>query len=673
MVGDGEDVIAEMSHAWLEWESDADKDRETLLRMWSRIAGVYIPAFFKSNVDQNGFQTLIPKFSDYPSVKKAVVGDLDATSFPDTPIVPYGKPIHDRLRLEVSRGCTRGCRFCQAGMIYRPVRERSAGHLIALSDSSIAATGYEDISLLSLSTGDYGCIVSLLESLMARYEPEQIAVSLPSLRAGTLTPGLMSLIKKVRKTGFTIAPEAGSQRLRDVVNKNITEKEIETTVKDAFHLGWHLIKLYFMVGLPTETDDDLKAIVDLVKKLKKIKHLESKKGVIKVSIATFVPKPHTPFQWSSQISVKESKHKIQWLKKHLRIPGVQVKWQNPEVSIIEGLWARGDRRLSNVLLSAFQKGCKFDGWSDMFRYSAWEEACHDAGVDIDFYTTRIREREEPLPWDHIDTRVTKDFLISEMQKAINGEITADCRYGDCMDCGVCDFELIEPKVFDIYRKENETLSPVMPNKASIFRELKVSYSKLNQAKYFGHIELVKIFTRAIRRAEIDVKFSEGFHPKPKMSFAEALPIGLESQEESFYIFVSNDVRPESIKRRLNKHLPVGLRILDCKIAPKKSDRSTLSAATYKVIQKGGVFDEKELECFTKSPEAIFYRTDRKGKKRKLDLKEMVLNIEMIKPDSLLMTLKTEPGKTVRPFEVIKNIFSIPEEKIKQARIVKLAA
>ena len=672
VVGDGEDVIAKMSLAWLEWESGGDKDRETILKMWSRIEGVYVPAFFKPIVDPNGFQTLIPKFPDYPSVKRAVVGDLDTTSVPDTPIVPYGKPIHDRLRLEVSRGCTRGCRFCQAGMIYRPVRERSVSNLISLSDSSIASTGYEDISLLSLSTGDYRCIVPLLEGLMVRYEPEQIAVSFPSLRAGTLTPALMNLVKKVRKTGFTIAPEAGSQRLRDVVNKNITEKEIENTVKDAFHLGWHLIKLYFMVGLPTETDDDLRAIIDLVKKLKKIKDLESKKGTIKVSIATFIPKPHTPFQWSSQISLEESKQKIKWLKKNLKIPGVQVKWQNPEVSIIEGLWARGDRRLSSVLLSAYQKGCKFDGWSDTFQYPAWKEAFYDAGIDIDFYTTRVRDKAEPLPWDHIDTRITKDFLISEMQKAINEEATTDCRYGDCMSCGVCDFEFIEPKVFEVYKKENEPLPQMVQNKQLIYRELKISYSKLNQAKYFGHIELVKILLRAIRRAEISVKFSEGFHPKPKISFVEALPIGIESQEECFYIFVSNDIRPESIKRRLNKQLPSGLRILDCKIAPIKSDRSALSTATYEITQKSGIFDEKELECFTKSSEFIIFRTDRKRKERKIDLKEMVLNIKAIKPGSLMMTLKTEPGKTIRPFEVIKNIFSISEEKIKQAKIVKLA-
>jgi radical SAM family uncharacterized protein/radical SAM-linked protein len=671
VVGDGEDVIVEMAMIWLAWKTGGNNDKEALLRAWSAVEGVYVPAFFTPVIDSNGYQRVVPKFEDYPLITRAVVDDLNGTPFPDTPIVPYGKPVHDRLRIEVSRGCTRGCRFCQAGMIYRPVRERSPDNLLSLSEASLAATGYEDISLLSLSTGDYACIVPLLENLMARYESEHLAVSLPSLRVGTLTPLLMDQIKRVRKTGFTIAPEAGSQRLREVINKNITEKEIETTVKNAFHLGWHLIKLYFMIGLPTETDDDLLAIVDLVKRLKNIKELESKKGSIKVSITTFIPKPHTPFQWSGQISLEESKRKIQWLKRKLKLPGVQVKWQNPEVSIIEGLWARGDRRLNQLLLSAYQKGCHFDGWSDTFRYSAWIEASHDTGIDIGFYTTRERDHAEPLPWDHIDTRVTKKFLISEMKKAVNSENTTDCRFGDCTGCGVCDFATIEPKVFEIYNNKTDPMAAVVNNRPSAYLRLKASYSKLGQARYFGHIELMKIFSRAIRRAKISVKFSEGFHPKPKLSFVEALPIGVESQEEWLYIFVSEDEQPESIKTRLNRHLPKGLRILDCKPASKKSDGSVLSAATYEIVQKGGVFDEKELESFKMRRELVLSRTNRKKRTKTIDLKEMVLHIEIIAPDRLKMMLRAEPGRTVRPLEVIKNIFSLSEEKIKQARIVKL--
>ena len=355
VVGEGEDVILEMTAAWLRWKEDARSEKESLLKRWSQIEGVYIPSFFKFRIDDRGIQTVTPRYSNYTKIRRAIVPDLDKISFPEKPIIPFGNPVHDRLRLEVSRGCTRGCRFCQAGMIYRPVRERSPEHLLSLSANSIAATGYEDISLLSLSTGDYGCIIPLMERLMARFASEHVAVSLPSLRAGTLTPELMKLIKKVRKTGFTIAPEAGSQRLRDVINKNISEKEIVDTVKDAFNLGWQVIKLYFMIGLPTETDEDLEALVGLVKKLRKIKDPNGRRGKINVSVATFIPKSHTPFQWAGQISLAESQSKINWLHHQLRLPGIQFKWQNPEVSRLEGLWARGDRRLSRLLIAPIRK------------------------------------------------------------------------------------------------------------------------------------------------------------------------------------------------------------------------------------------------------------------------------------------------------------------------------
>lgn len=672
VVGDGENVIIKMSHAWLTWKTSGKSDKETLLRMWSHIEGVYIPVFFKPKYDENGFQTLVPGFSDYKTVKRAIVNDLNNAVFPDAPIIPYGKPVHDRLRIEVSRGCTRGCRFCQAGMIYRPVRERSLETLLSLSDACVASTGYEDMSLLSLSTGDYECIVPLMERLMARYQSRRIAVSLPSLRAGTLSPALMQLVKRVRKTGFTIAPEAGSQRLRDVINKNITKKEIADTVRDAFGLGWRVIKLYFMVGLPTENDNDLQAIVDLVKMLRKIKGSNGRRGTLNVSVATFIPKSHTPFQWSSQISLTESKQKIRRLQKNLKMPGIQFKFQNPEASMLEGLWARGDRSLGRLLLNAYRKGCKFDGWSDKFNYQLWQEAFCDESVDIDFYTTRLRDTTEPLPWDHIDTGVTKDFLKSELLKAEHGEYTVDCRSGDCNSCGVCDFEIIEPKVFDICEEGTVKIFSADDVKETFYKTLKISFSKRGQAKYFGHLEQVKIFLRAIQRAGIPVKFSAGFHPKPKISFEDPLPIGLESLNEIFYLSVRGDVKPKNIIDRLNKHLPRGLSVFHCQLAPAKSLCKASMSSTYMVTKKDGFFDAKELKCFVKRRELVVTRAGPKGKIKTIDLKEMVLKIELSAPNRLKMTLRTEPGRTVRPFEVIEKIFSLSGEEIKQAAIVKLS-
>ena len=670
VLGDGEKVIIKLCQVWLEWKAEGNRDKETLLRYWSHIEGVYIPKFFNPEFDNYGFQTITPRYSKYDKIKRTIVNDLNEIPFPDSPIIPYGKPVHDRLRLEISRGCTRGCRFCQAGMIYRPVRERSLKKLLMLSDASIAATGYEDISLLSLSSGDYSCLSPLMENMMSRYANQRIAISLPSLRAGTLTPGLMNLVKKVRKTGFTIAPEAGSQRLRDVINKNITEKDIIDTVNGAFLIGWRVIKLYFMIGLPTETDEDLEAIVDLVKRLKTINRKNIRNGQINVSVATFIPKPHTPFQWSSQISLDESKHKINWLKKKLKIPGIRFKWQNPEVSIIEGLWARGDRRLNRLLVTAYHKGCKFDGWSDKFRYESWEASFLDEGVDVDFFTTRVRDILEPLPWDHIDTMVSKEHLISEWNKALEGVHTTDCRNGNCNQCGVCDFETIEPKVFDD-RKEDVVKNYKHDHyEPKDYKKFKISFSKLDQAKYFGHLEMVKIFSRAIRRAGIPVKYSEGFHPKPLISFEDALPIGMESLNEIFYLAVHGNVEPQTIINGLNLHLPKGLRILGCHLAPAKSSNNTFEPVGYMVTSRNGFFNEEKMNHFNKMSEFIITRFNRKGKTKKINLKEMVVNLTLISPDRLRMTLRNEPGQTVRPFEVLEHIFGLSKVEVKQATVVK---
>lgn len=671
VVGDGESVIVEMAKAWFRWKEGFNTDKDVLLAMWSEIEGVYIPSFFEPEFDESGFQILSPRFSHYQKVGRAILGDLDRAPFPDSPIVPFGRPVHDRLRIEISRGCSRGCRFCQAGMIYRPVRERSVKTILSLADASVTATGYEDISLLSLSSGDYGCIIPLMERLMAWCQPRRIAVSFPSLRAGTLTPELMNLIKKVRKTGFTIAPEAGSQRLRNVINKNVSLAEIHDTVTDAFRLGWQVIKLYFMIGLPTETDEDLKAIVALVKDLRNNKNQHSNKSKLNVSVTTFIPKSHTPFQWTSQISLAESREKIKRLKKELKMPGIQFKWQNPEASLLEGLWARGDRRLSRLLVEAYQSGCRFDGWSDRFDYRLWETAFSKEQVDVDFYTTRTRHMAEPLPWDHIDTKVTKDFLKAEWERAVHGIYTPDCRNGDCNLCGVCDFESIAPGIFEIASEEVVTPAAGADTENLNDQKLKISYSKQGPAKYFGHLELANIFLRAIRRTGVPIQFSEGFHPKPKVSFDDPLPVGLESLCETLHLTVSGNVEPQVLLESLNRHLPEGLDVHDCRPAAKMSAPATPKTASYRVTMKDESFKEKELASFLDRPEFVFTRLNRKGRSKSIDLKKVVLHIALRGPDSLEMTLTAEPGKMVRPFEVVQRIFNLPTERLKLSDIIKI--
>ena len=671
VVGDGENVIQQMAAGWLQWKKDDPGDKGSLLQIWSQIDGVYIPSFFEPQFDDRGFQSLVPRFSSCTRVKRAIVDDLDRMPFPDKPVIPYGKPIHDRLRLEVSRGCTRGCRFCQAGMIYRPVRERSPDHLLSLAAESIAATGYEDISLLSLSTGDYGCLAPLIERLMARFGSDNVAVSLPSLRAGTLTPELMELIKQVRKTGFTIAPEAGSQRLRDVINKNISEKEIIDTVQDAFQLGWQVIKLYFMIGLPTETDDDLKALVDLVKNLRKIKGANRRRGKINVSVATFIPKSHTPFQWAPQISLAESRSKINWIHNQLKLPGIQFKWQDPKVSQLEGLWARGDRRLSRLLIAAYNKGCKFDGWSDRFNYGLWQEAIVEEGLDAEFFTARPRDLTEPLPWDYIDNRVSRSFLKQEWANALEKKLIEDCRQGLCHQCGSCDFEKIEPRTFGAFDEEPLPACGSSHATDADFQKLCVFYAKQGQAKYFGHLEMVNIILRALKRAGIPVKYSQGFHPKPKISFDDPLPLGIESEQERFILSVPGSVNPSTVTRLLNSHLPDGLAINSCQFVAPGFKRQVPGAHAYRVTLPDGNFNEENLMSFENSAEVTISLSNRKGKLKKINLKDMVINIELLDSKQLQVSLSAETGKTLRPAHILGPIFNINENQIKQARVVKL--
>jgi len=679
VVGDGEGVMVEMAQAWIRWKESGTRDKEKLLTEWSGIEGVYIPAFYKVTFDLAGFQVPMPSSFDQNRNKgktsRAVFSDLDKAPFPDEPVVPYGKPVHDRLRLEVSRGCSRGCRFCQAGMIYRPVRERSPDTLLFQTEKCLASTGYEDISLLSLSTGDYQCLIPFMEQLMDQSENKNIAVSLPSLRADRLTPDLMQQIKRVRKTGFTIAPEAGSQRLRDIINKNITAKEVADTVRHAFNLGWQRIKLYFMIGLPYETGDDLRSIVEFVKDLRKISDPKKNSGKINVSISTFIPKPHTPFQWASQITQLESKEKINWLRRNLKLPGVHVKWQNPGVSFLEGLWARGDRRLVHLLVKAYQNGCRFDGWSDKFQYDRWEAALSAANVDIDFYTTRKRDLAEPLPWDHIDIKVSKDFLKEEWRKAEKGESTLDCRWGDCHGCGVCNFRTIQPQIFK--RGEKNEITSLnrsrahFESKSEFSKKFKITYSKLGPGKYFGHLELVNIFLRALRRSKISVKYSNGFHPMPKVSFEDPLPIGMESQNEIFFLTATDMIEPEEIIESLNNHLPPGIAIHECQFEPSSGEKNDNKSTRYQIVLRDAVFKKSDLERFCKRNDLIVNRLNRKGKLKKINIKDMVETIQLLSPEKLEITLGSKKGSMVRPMEALLNIFTVSEQTLRQAKVVKM--
>ncbi|MCK5695992.1 MAG: TIGR03960 family B12-binding radical SAM protein [Desulfobacula sp.] len=672
VIGDGEDVVVQISNQVIEFKQQGDGKKKTLLKLLSRIDGVYVPSFFDPAYDENGIQTVTPVFEDYQTVKRAFLPSLTKDSFPKSPIIPFAKPVHDRLRLEIARGCSRGCRFCQAGMIYRPVRERSLEDLLEITRESLKTTGYSDISLLSLSTGDYSNLPQLMERLLDLSQGYCNAISLPSIRAEKLTPELMNIIKKVRKTGFTIAPEAGSQRLRDIINKNLTEESIVATVENAFNLGWKNIKLYFMMGLPFEADEDIEAICSLSKRLASA-YAKGKKN-INVSTNSFIPKAHTPFQRCAQISLEQTKEKLQYLKDNLRHKKVKLKWQSPEMSMVEGVWARGDRKLSKLLVAAFEKGCRLDGWTDKFDFSLWQNAFEETGIDPAFYTTRQRSEEEVLPWDHIDAGVLPQFLKKEYQKAKERSLTPDCRENECTACGVCDFKKIKPVLHDILTEISKT-DPVKTNTLErlpdeAFKKFELTFSKLDLARFFGHLELATIIQRAVKRAGLRVKYSQGFNPSMRLSFDNALPVGMESEEETLFIFLEKDLSPETIVDQLNNTLPEGLCITGCKPFNKLVKRA--DQASYYIIGFADVcIGPEDVDRFLNLPEFIVEDLSKKGKIRKIDLRKSVEKIFFIDLQTIKMVLKKYSERTIRPTEILKKCFELDEEIIKIARIKKI--
>lgn len=555
VMGEGEEVLVEICQLLRELRA---APRRARLEALAGLQGVYVPA--------------LPR-----PVRKRVVADLENSFHPVAPLVPWCRPVHDRLTLEIARGCPRGCRFCLAGMTTRPLRERSSRRVLQLLQASLPRTGHEQVGLLSLSAGDHSQIEAMLRALMDWLAPQGVSLSLPSLRADSLRPALLQQIARVRRTAFTIAPEAGSQRLRDVVGKGLAQEEILEAVGRAFGAGWSSLKMYFMVGLPTETDDDLAEIAELVRRTLQVARRAAGRAFrrLTVNLATFVPKPHTPFQWEPQVPPTEARRRLR-LVQRLLPREVEVRWHDPHMSWVEGALGRAGREAADLLEEACRRGAGLESYREHFHRRLWEELLGPPEEALG-----ARDPGASLPWEVVDTGVRREFLWAERLRALEGRPSPPCR-PSCDRCGACGPIGVRLAAL------GEPAAPPCPGPPPAARSalrVRVRYQKRGWARWLGHLELVNGLLRAMRRARLPLRRSEGFHPLPRVDFGPALPLGVESGAEYMDLELTAWVDPPQLLARLREQLPPELRPLEARILSLRSPSlsASICAAEYRLI------------------------------------------------------------------------------------------
>ncbi|MGB2770641.1 MAG: TIGR03960 family B12-binding radical SAM protein [Candidatus Zixiibacteriota bacterium] len=661
-IGDAEEMIGEI----LETVSQGKKEksnRNELLRKLGQIPGVFVPSFYEAKYNAEGnFESLMPRSQDVPErVRVRSIPQLKNEYYPTDPIVPFLETTHDRLTIEIMRGCPKRCRFCAATATYQPKRERSVEEIVKQAQIGIAKSGWDEISLLSLSTTDYSELPELAKSLAREFYSKRVSVSLPSLRPGTFSLELARLLSQVKKSGLTFAPEGGTSRLRSVVGKSLNEQDLLNTARLAFSSGWNLIKLYFMIGLPTEREEDLQGIVDLLKKVLRVGKETGRTKNLNVTISPFTPKAHTPFQWEKQEDEESLQEKLRFLKMNLRRGNIKLKLRDPQVSFLEGVFSRGDRRLSSVIFSAWKSGAKLDGWTEHFNYELWKEAFSEAGIDPRAYA-RARDPKDPLPWDHIDKGIRKEVLKKERDRV--HALQEDLLPGErCPEEPVAEGlgklqapteESVAPSPSYGRKKKRRLPSPAMTVARS---RVRLKWSKSEQVRFTSHLDVGRTFERTIRRSGIPIAYSEGFHPHQKIAFAPPLPLGFVSDAEYLDIQLTEPYAG-AVLSRLNRDLPPGFEFLEGKPIFGKSDSlsSIINLAYYEVRLDFPLDEiEKSIKSILEKQNLWVKRVSKKQDVREVDIRRRIMKLEF-EPDGDQVVLKMDLGLGrdgyARPEEVL---------------------
>ena len=677
LAGDGEEAFPEIVDKFVSLKKEG-LGRADILRELSAVQGAYVPSLYEAvSVERSSLLVPRPKGGAPARIRKRVLETFADSAFPTGIVVPSMKAVFDRVAVEAARGCPQNCRFCQAASLYFPHRIKNPGRLVRTVASSLRRTGYEDVSLAALSIGDYPYLEETAGVLMEEFEKRKISLSLSSLRPGRLSPEIVENIVKVRKTGLTLVPEAGTERLRRVINKKIDDGEIHDALASAFARGWKLVKLYFMVGLPTESDEDLAGIVRLVRDI-----VDLGQGILKapprihLSVSSFIPKPHTAFQWAPMDDGRTLDEKQEYLRAELRrTRSVEFKKHPVDVSLLEAVFSRGDRKLNGVLRRAWEKGARFDSWGDQFRYPLWEEAMAEEGVRPEDYWKAI-DTSVALPWDHIETGIRKSHLLREYRKALEGEPSATCRETNCADCAGCDLARLKSAGEGIPGSRigavlTGTNSLGDPTEAPI--RYRVVYSKSGPARFLSHIDLIHVLERAMRRSGVDVAQSQGFHPKMLISYGPALALGMIGLNELLEFRAARNLEDKEYITAMNRSLPRGIRIRSMtRLGPSDPPLSgSYSETVYRLDLKdpaveGAVRDAGDRLGIAPPESAEIVR-------------RLVSSYECGKPYGVVLrpdfrkmrleiTLPVLPSKSPRPKDIVRELFGLENSVFALTRV-----